>query len=154
LVFGQGGLLGYLIYGAGTEYAIEDRLLAHLKMTIAAKLRLQESFLLSWKIPVESGSGRIELWMSPSIPVQFRFSESQPPELNRAWLEALALSSHSARGMRVMSEGEASRFLAKSPLRTEESRPAEQASGVEQESRAQRESRAEQASGAEQASVD
>jgi hypothetical protein len=135
LVFGQGGLLGYLIYGAGTEYEIEDRLLAHLKITIAAKLRLQESFLLSWKIPVESGSGRVELWMSPAIPVQFRFSTSQPPELNRAWLEALALSSHSARGMRVMSEGEASKFLAKSPLHTKQGGPS-----AEQESRVERSS--------------
>lgn len=107
--------MGYLVYGAGAEYEIEDRLLAHLKIAITAKLRLQESFLLTWKVPLEHGSGRIELWMSPAIPLQFRFAEPQPPELNRVWLEALTLSSHSARGMSVMSEPEATTFLQRAP---------------------------------------
>ncbi len=110
--------MGHLIYGSGAEYEIEDRLLAHLKIAIAAKLRLQESFLLNWTVPAEQGSGRVGLWMSPAIPLQFRFAGSRPPELNRDWLEALALSSRGVRGMQVMAESEVAEFLARSPART------------------------------------
>ncbi|HEY0246979.1 MAG TPA: hypothetical protein VGC45_01855 [Gryllotalpicola sp.] len=103
--------MGYLIYGPGTEYEFDDRVLAHLKIAIVAKLRLQESFLINWTVPSESGSGRMSLWMSPAVPLQFRFSGSKPPELNRIWLDALSRSSHGIRGMVVMGETEAADYL-------------------------------------------
>ncbi|HWU47919.1 MAG TPA: hypothetical protein VN133_14275 [Humibacter sp.] len=103
--------MGYLIYGSGAEYEIDDRTLSHIKVSIVAKLRLQESFLINWVVRPDQGSGRVSLWLSPYIPLQFRFSGSRPPELNRTWLEALALSSHGARGMLVMPEAEAEGFL-------------------------------------------
>ncbi|WP_022881218.1 DUF7882 family protein [Gryllotalpicola ginsengisoli] len=103
--------MGYLVYGPGNEYEIDDRVLAHLKIAIVAKLRLQESFLVNWTVTPEHGSGRISLWMSPGIPLQFRFSGSKPPELNRVWLDAMARSSHGIRGMVVMSEEEAQAYL-------------------------------------------
>ena len=105
------GTMGYLIYGSTTEYEIEDRTLAHLKIAVVAKLRLQESFLLNWTVPPENGSGRVSIWLSPAIPVQFRFSGSKPPELNKTWLDALARSAHGIRGMVVMSETEAPAYL-------------------------------------------
>jgi hypothetical protein len=103
--------MGYLIYGAGAEYEIDDRVLAHLKIAVVAKLRLQESFLLNWSLAPSDGSGRVSLWLSPSIPLQFRFSGSRPPELNRMWLQALAHSAHSTRGMILMAEDEATAYL-------------------------------------------
>jgi len=103
--------MGYLIYGPGAEYEIEDRTLSHLKVAIVAKLRLQESFLVNWVVRPEDGSGRVSIWVAPFIPLQFRFSGSRPPELNRTWLEAMSLSSHGARGMLVMPESEAEEFL-------------------------------------------
>jgi hypothetical protein len=57
----------------------------------------------------------VSLWVSPAIPLQFRFSGSRPPELNRVWLEALALSSHGTRGMVVMPESDAEGFVASAP---------------------------------------
>jgi len=99
--------MGFLVYNDATQYAFDDRALAHLKIAITSKLRLQESFLLSWRIPAELGGGRVSVWISPSVPLQFLFQASQPPALNRKWLEALARSSHSARGMVVMPEQEA-----------------------------------------------
>ncbi|GAB3395985.1 hypothetical protein GCM10027568_29130 [Humibacter soli] len=104
--------MGYLVYGAATQYPFDDRTLAHLKIAITSKLRLQESFLLSWSVPVEQGSGRVSLWLSPAIPIQFLYSASAPPALNRKWLEALAHSSHGMRGMVVMSEEEAEAIAA------------------------------------------
>jgi hypothetical protein len=103
--------MGYLIYGAGAEYEIEDRALAHLKIAVVAKLRLQESFLLNWSLSPSDGSGRVSLWLSPSVPLQFRFSGSKPPELNRLWLQALAHSAHSGRGMILMSEDDVEAYL-------------------------------------------
>ncbi|WP_243064551.1 hypothetical protein [Humibacter sp. RRB41] len=107
--------MGYLIYGSGAEYEIEDRTLAHLKIAVVAKLRLQESFLINWTVPAEDGSGRVSLWLSPAVPLQFRFAGSRPPELNRVWLEALAQSSHGTRGMIVMPESDAEAFIEASP---------------------------------------
>jgi len=103
--------MGSLIYGASTEYSFEDRLLAHLKLAIIAKLRVGDSFLLNWSIPASSGSGRISLWMSPAVPLQFHFKGSKAPDVNRIWLEALERSSHSIRGMVVMEEAEAVGYI-------------------------------------------
>jgi hypothetical protein len=99
--------MGVLLYGCGTEYEIEDRVLAHLKVVIAAKLRRQESFFLSWAYEPDAGSGRVSLWLAPSIPLQFRFYGSRQPQLNRAWLEVLTELSHTTRGLVIVSEADA-----------------------------------------------
>jgi hypothetical protein len=104
--------MGHFIYGPGAEYEIEDRTLAHLKVAILAKLRVQESFLLIWTIEPSHGSGRLSVWLDPGIPLQFRFSGSRAPDLNRVWLEALAYSAYSTRGMVIMGESEAADYLA------------------------------------------
>src|SRR5690606_23836574 len=102
--------MGYLNY-AGVEHEIEDRALAHRKVALCQRLRRQESFFISWVNPVEKGSGRVSIWVSPNIPLTFRFSGSRPPELNPRWLEALTALSHTARGMIVMTESEAEAYM-------------------------------------------
>lgn len=99
--------MGYLIYGNGTEYEIDDRALAHVKVVVGSKLRRQESFFLSWTNEPEAGSGRVSLWISPNIPLQFRFFGSRAAQLNRVWLDVLADLSHTARGLVLVSESEA-----------------------------------------------
>lgn len=99
--------MGVLLYGVGPEYEIEDRVLAHLKVVIGAKLRRQESFFLSWTNNPEAGSGRVSLWLSPSIPLQFRFFGSRQPQFNRVWLEVLTELSHTSRGLVIVSESDA-----------------------------------------------
>lgn len=103
--------MGTLIYGAGEHYEFEDRMLAHVKMAAVAKLRRRESFLMNWAIPAERGSGRISLWISPASHLQFWFSEARPPELNKAWLEALAFTAYRTGGMEIMDEADADEFL-------------------------------------------
>ncbi len=103
--------MGSLVYGANTEYGFDDRVLAHLKIAIIAKLRVNDAFLLNWTVPASEGSGRVSLWMSAGIPLQFHFKGSKAPELNRTWLEAMERSSHSMRGMVVMSESEAEDYI-------------------------------------------
>ncbi|WP_240977303.1 hypothetical protein [Planctomonas sp. JC2975] len=104
--------MGSLLYNDGTEYQFEDRTLAHLKVAIAAKLRLKEGFLVSWRVAPEDGGGRVSLWVSPAIALQFVFTEENPPQLNRRWLEALSRSSHGPRGLVVLSEEDAEKVSA------------------------------------------
>lgn len=104
--------MGTLTY-AGSTYDIEDRLLAHLKIAITAKLRVGEAFLLNWQVPSAKGSGRVSIWISPATALQYRFGGSKSPELNRAWLDALSRSSFGIRGMVAMAEDEAMAYLDK-----------------------------------------
>lgn len=99
--------MGYLTYAGSSEYEFEDRSLAHLKVAVGMKLRRQESFFLSWSNSVERGSGRLSLWVSPSIPLAFRFSGSRSPDINPVWLEVLSELSHTPRGLIMISENEA-----------------------------------------------
>lgn len=104
--------MGFLSYGGSHEYEFEDRTLAHLKVAITAKLRRQECFLLSWSTPPEHGSGRVSLWLSPHIPLAFRFSGSRAPQLNESWVAVLNELSNTPRGLIVLSEQEAERYAA------------------------------------------
>lgn len=110
--------MGYLMYSNCAEYEFDDRTLAHLKVAINMKLRRQECFLMSWTNPVEKGSGRVSLWLSPNIPLVFRFSGSRAPQLNEAWLRVLNELSHTPRGLVVVEEKEAEEYLARQePIR-------------------------------------
>ena len=102
--------MGTLSY-AGVDHQFDDRALAHLKVVITAKLRRGERFLLAWRVPPEEGSGRVSIWMSPSIPLFYRFSSPTPPALNRDWLNALSRSSQGPNGMFLMEEARAAEYL-------------------------------------------
>ncbi|MGA0566385.1 hypothetical protein ACO2Q7_03550 [Rathayibacter sp. KR2-224] len=104
------------MYNNAAQYSFDDRTLAHLKIAITSKLRLQEGFLLSWRVPLDQGSGRVSIWLSPAIPIQFLFQQPEPRALNRKWLEALARYSHGSRGMIVMSEDEAEAIATDDPM--------------------------------------
>lgn len=99
--------VGQLIYGPGTVYDMDDRTLAHVKLALVAKMRRQESFLMSWPVSVDRGSGRVSLWVSSMIPLQFQFAGGRQPAINRAWVVAMLESAHSDRGLIVMTEAEA-----------------------------------------------
>ncbi|MGG7463599.1 MULTISPECIES: hypothetical protein [unclassified Plantibacter] len=116
--------MGYLVYGAGAEYEIEDRALAHLKVVIGSKLRRQEGFFMSWVNEPDQGSGRVSIWLSPSIPLQFRFFGSRAPELNRAWLEVLADTSHTPRGLQLIPEADIEQYRTESDARRDAGTPA------------------------------
>lgn len=104
--------MGFFGYGGTHEYEFDDRTLAHLKIAITAKLRRQECFLMSWTTPPEQGSGRVSVWLTPYLPLVFRFSGSRAPQLNEAWLSVLNELSNTPRGLVVLSEREAQRYAA------------------------------------------
>ncbi|AMB59818.1 hypothetical protein [Microterricola viridarii] len=107
--------MGVLVYGAGTEYELEERTLAHVKVAAGSKLRRQESFYLSWSIPASAGSGRVSIWLSPAIPLQFHFKSPTAPQLNRVWLTALEMTAMGDRGMVVLPEAEAEQYIRDHP---------------------------------------
>lgn len=99
--------MGTLVYGnSNLEIEFDDRVLAHLQAVIVAKLRRDEGFLFSWKDEPGVGDGRSCIWMHRSIPLYFKYPVSQPPAVNRLWLEALTVSANSPGGLRIVEEPE------------------------------------------------
>lgn len=92
--------MAHLYYGAETRPAeIPDRVLAHVKVVAATKLRRGESFLLTWRHGTGEGEGRTSLWMQPSIPLRFVFDHGEPETLDAEYLRALANEATSSRGI-------------------------------------------------------
>ncbi|SJN10846.1 hypothetical protein FM113_10320 [Leucobacter sp. 7(1)] len=96
--------MGFLYYNGVTEFEFDDRVLAHVKAAVGTKLRRQECFFVNWTNPAEQGSGRVTIWVSPSIPLIFRFSGNTPPKLNAKWVHVLVESANTPRGMTVIRE--------------------------------------------------
>ena len=97
--------MGNFIYGTPSiTVEFDDRVLAHLKVVIVAKLRRGESFTFSWENSAASGSGHSSIWLHPAIPLQFEFFGSKEPSLNRAWLEELVQLSNTPAGLRITPE--------------------------------------------------
>jgi len=108
--------MGEILYGTPpSRLSFDDRLLAHLKLVIVAKLRRGEPFLLSWERPPEAGSGRMSLWMHPAIPLQFSFAGSRMPAINPVWIEQMTLLANGPLGLKVIPEPDPS-ALAESPV--------------------------------------
>lgn len=101
--------VGYLLYGRpAEEIELEDRMLAHVKIVVLSKLRRGEPFAFSFEHDESDDGGRSTIWLHPSIPLRFKFTEARQPALNRGWLDLLAASANSADGLRLISEPEAS----------------------------------------------
>lgn len=94
--------MGLLYYDDSEEpVQIDDLALAHLKVVIAAKLRRNESFTLSWRHPDGERAGRSTIWLHPSIPLRFVFDEPTPPPLQQERIAAMADSANSTGGIMI-----------------------------------------------------
>ena len=99
--------MGKLIYGMPSiEVELDDRLLAHLKAVITAKLRRDESFTFTWGNGDTEDPSSSSVWLDPAIPLQFEISGTQDPPLNREWLEELTRSANTPTGLKVVPEPE------------------------------------------------
>ena len=102
--------MGSLYYGSDLEpIDMPDRLLAHVKVVIATKLRRGESFTLSWRHLVDAPSGRSTLWLHPSIPLRIVFDDPEPETLDPVWLQELAKSASSTGGLSISLDEDAMR---------------------------------------------
>jgi len=96
--------MGMLYYGRGMEVGMEDRLLAHLQITVGAKMRRHEAFFISWVDSAAVGSGRSAIWVDTGVSLIFRYASLAPIRINRLWLDALALSAETNQGMKLENE--------------------------------------------------
>lgn len=92
--------MGTLIYDGADGFAFDDRVLAHLQAVIQQKLRRREGFLLVWTDRTSGPIGVLRsVWLDPAISVQFVFTGSTLPELNRDWLTLLSERANSNSGL-------------------------------------------------------
>jgi hypothetical protein len=94
--------MGKLFYGNDVNaHVVPDRLLAHLKVVVATKLRRSESFTLSWTHPADQPAGRTTLWLQPSIPMRFVFDSAENELLHQPTLKRMADLANSSAGLTV-----------------------------------------------------
>jgi hypothetical protein len=96
----EGAIVGILYYGNGSDpIEIPERLLAHIKVVITAKLRRNERFMVSWTHPDGESPGRTSIWMDSSIPLRFVFDTAESEALDPQLLRELADEASSSRGL-------------------------------------------------------
>lgn len=91
--------MGRFIYDSSQTVMLDDRALAHLQAVIGAKLRLQQSFYLSWGDPDHAGGSRGTLWVTPGVSLQFRYLSARAPVLERGRISALFAEANSPGGL-------------------------------------------------------
>lgn len=97
--------MGILYYDDwATPIPVEDHLLAHLKVVIAAKLRRGESFLLSWRHLDDEELGRTSVWLHPAVPWRVVLDDAAPITMHRDLLERLTASAATTQGIVLTSE--------------------------------------------------
>jgi hypothetical protein len=97
--------MGQFIYGnSSVAVDFDDRVLAHLKVVVLAKVRRGESFSFSWEFTAAAGSGHSTIWIHPTIPLQFNFLGNREPRLNRAWVDELVHLANTPAGLRLTPE--------------------------------------------------
>jgi len=82
----------------------DDRLLAHLQVVIALKIRRGESFFMAWRDSAETGDGHSSIWVHPAQNLYFKFDGSRFPKINPAWVDAMMASANSSKGLLIMTE--------------------------------------------------
>ena len=94
--------MGTLFYGGDrTPIRIDDRILAHLRVVVTAKMRRGEGFLLSWTDSVTIGDGRSSVWLNAGTDLHYKFDGAKEVKLDPALLDQLNVESIQARGIEI-----------------------------------------------------
>ena len=96
--------MGKLTYEGTVKVDLDDRTLAHLMLVIGNKLRRGEPFHFSWRDDASIGDGRTTIWIHPRCSLVYKFYGSRMPQLNSAWIDALAYTANSQSGLYVVPE--------------------------------------------------
>ena len=94
--------MGTMTHG-NVSVEFEDRMLSHLQIVIVQRFRRGEPMVMSWLDSLAVGDGRSSIWMTPTLPVYFKFAGSRVPEIDRDWLQQLSDSAGSSTGLIVTS---------------------------------------------------
>ncbi|MEV7632805.1 hypothetical protein AB0N64_10390 [Microbacterium sp. NPDC089318] len=96
--------MGRLKYdGTAAPIAIDDSMLAHLKIVIGTKLRRNESFLMTWLRCDGGEDARTTIWVHPAIAMQFGFDEPSLPPIEPERITAI-MTALNASGELVLDE--------------------------------------------------
>lgn len=90
--------MGTLVHG-NISVDFEDRLLTHLQIVIVQRFRRNESLIISWIDAASVGDGRSSMWVTPHLPMYFKFAGSRVPTVDEDWLKQLTESAMSSRGL-------------------------------------------------------
>jgi hypothetical protein len=94
--------MGTLFYGADrVAIRVDDRILAHLRTVVTAKMRRGEGFLISWSDSLAIGDGRSTVWIHPACDLHYKFDGARMPKLDPALLDQLNVESIQARGIEL-----------------------------------------------------
>jgi hypothetical protein len=94
--------MGYLYYGSDTQaISMPDRMLAHVKVLAATKLRRNESFTVTWRHSDDEAPGRTTLWLHPAIPLRFTFDSVDAEKIDGQLLQKLAAEASSSGGLNL-----------------------------------------------------
>ncbi len=96
--------MGKLIYDGTVKVDFEDRTLAHLQMVISTKLRRGEPFHFTWKDDTSIGDGRTSVWIHARSSLVYKYYGSRKPQLNMAWVDALAYTANTPSGLYLVPE--------------------------------------------------
>lgn len=94
--------MGTLFYGGDrTPIRIDDRILAHLRTVVTAKMRRGEGFLISWTDSISIGDGRSSVWLNSGTDLHYKFDGAKQVKLDPALLEEMNVQSIQARGIEI-----------------------------------------------------
>ncbi|WP_109210216.1 MULTISPECIES: ATP-dependent DNA ligase [Microbacterium] len=96
--------MGKLTYENAIKVDFDDRTLAHLQLVIGAKLRRGEPLHFTWRDDISIGGGRTSIWIHPQSTLVYKFYGSRKPQLNPAWIDALAYTANSSTGLYLVPE--------------------------------------------------
>jgi hypothetical protein len=96
--------MGKFTYNGIVTADFEDRLLLHLQLVIAAKLRRGESFMFSWTKPADQGGGRTTVWIDAHVPLAFEYVATAMPTVSRHWVEELTQTTYRPSGLQIVPE--------------------------------------------------
>lgn len=95
--------MGRLFYGSSTEpIEVPERVLAHLKIVTATKLRRSESFTVSWRTgEADTPGSTTTIWCHAAIPLRFEFDTAENMPIEREYLQELADAANTSGGISI-----------------------------------------------------
>lgn len=90
--------MGFLTFDS-KMVEFDDRVIAHLQVVIVQRYRAQQPFLMSWLDPLIDGDGRSAAWMTPHVPVHFKFLGSRAPAIDAEWIRQMSTAAGSGPGL-------------------------------------------------------
>ena len=109
--------MGRLIYRDRASFAIDDRILAHLRIVVMNKLRRNEGFML--QLPVNEGVRQASLWIHASNALVMQFYGGREPAIDRHLVDQMMHDASGADGLTLtlQAAGVAARRRGRDPQR-------------------------------------